>query len=344
MYLRENTRKVKIKDLEFGSNILIQTMLTTKTSNVAQVIKEINYLESIGCDIIRVSCLDELDVDAIKEIVKNINIPLVCDIHYNYKYAIKAIENGCHKIRINPGNIGEVKNVEEIIQTAKKYNVPIRIGINSGSLPKGIPNTPLGMVDTAGIYISMFERLGFFDIVVSLKGSNIDETYNACLLFSKQYDYPQHIGITEAGPMPTGVVKSTIGISKILNAGIGNTIRVSLTDDPINEVLAAKSILKYNNLLNKPSIDVISCPTCGRTIFDIKNIIKEVELFCATINKQLTISILACVVNGIGEGKGANIGIACSKDYSLLFIDGIEIKKIENKDVLTVLKEEIIKY
>lgn len=342
MILRNETVNFKIKNLDFGGNdkIYIQSMTNTKTSDVIATIKQIKELEQVGCEIIRVAIFDEADAYALKEIKQNINIPLVADIHFNPDLAIKSILNGADKIRLNPGNISDKIKIKEIVSLCKERNIPIRIGVNSGSLPKDLTKCPPDIVEAARRHISILEELDFKNICLSLKASDIDLAYESYKLAAETFPYPLHIGITEAGTAFSGLVKSSIGISKILNLGIGNTIRVSLTADPILEVKAAKEILKDLNLTNDIP-NLISCPTCGRIQYNMIPIAKEIEDYLSHINKNITIAVMGCAVNGPGEAKDADLGVAGGKGEAILFKKGKIIRKIKEKDIIEELKKEI---
>lgn len=341
---RENTNQIKLKNLILGGNnhIYIQSMCNIKTSHTSDVINQILALEKEGCEIIRVSVLDLDDAHAISTIVKNINIPLVADIHFDPELAIESIKSGVNAIRLNPGNIRNEEKLKEIILLCKEYNIPIRIGVNGGSLPDRQTPTPEAMIEAAKYHIDILEKYGFYNIVLSLKSSNIDIAYEAYKLASEKWPYPLHIGITEAGTLFSGCIKSAIGISKILLLGIGNTIRVSLTDDPIYEIRAAKEILKDLSLRdNIPNLT--SCPTCGRTQYNMIPIAQEIEKFLYTINANISVAVMGCIVNGPGEAKEADIGVAGGKGEALLFKHGKPIRKINEQEIVNELKTEILK-
>lgn len=342
MYLRNNTKSFKVKNLDFGGNdkVYIQSMTNTKTSDIINTIKQINELEKAGCEIIRVAIFDKADALAIKEIKRHINIPLVTDIHFDPELAILSILNGADKIRLNPGNISNKEKIEEIVELCKERNVPIRIGVNSGSLPRDLEKTKEGIVEAAKRHINILEKLNFKNICLSLKASDIDLAYESYKLASEIFPYPLHIGITESGTSFSGLIKSSIGISKILNLGIGNTIRVSLTDDPILEIKAAKEILKDLGI-RKDIPNLISCPTCGRIQYNMIPIAKEIENYLSTINKNITVAVMGCAVNGPGEAKDADLGIAGGKGEAILFKKGKIIRKISEKDIINELKKEI---
>ncbi len=343
MYLREKTLSFKLKNLEYGGNnhIFVQSMCNTKTKDVSSTVKQIKELEALGCEIIRVAVLDEDDAKSIGQIKSQISIPLVADIHFNPELAIIAIKQGVDKIRLNPGNINNEEKIKEIVNLCKERKIPIRIGVNAGSLPKDIAKpTAQNMIEAAKRHIQILENLNFTNISLSLKASNIDLTIEAYKLASEVFPYPLHVGITEAGTSFKGLIKSSIGISKILDLGIGNTIRVSLTDDPKYEVIAAKEILKELHLLeNIPTLT--SCPTCGRTQYDMIPIAKDIENYLNYVNKKIHVAIMGCAVNGPGEAKEADIGVAGGINEALLFKKGEVIRKIKAENILEELKKEI---
>jgi (E)-4-hydroxy-3-methylbut-2-enyl-diphosphate synthase len=327
MYKRNNTIEVKIKDKKIGSGnkILIQSMTNTKTKDIESTINQILELEKYGCDIIRVAVLDLDDAKAIKEIKKRINIPLVADIHFDPNLAIESILSGVDKIRLNPGNIKNKEKIVEIVNLCKERNIPIRIGVNGGSLPKGMKPTAKNMIKAAKMHISILEELNFNNIVLSLKASSIDLSLKAYKLAAKEFPYPLHVGITEAGTSFKGLIKSSIGLTKILELGIGDTIRVSLTGDPKDEVIAAKEILSNLHLIdNIPTFT--SCPTCGRCSYDMIPIAKEIEEYLNTVNKPIHVAVMGCAVNGPGEAKEADLGIAGGINEAILFKKGKKCK------------------
>ncbi len=343
MFKREQTRQFNLKNLKFGGNnhIYIQSMCNTKTSDIKNTVQQILELEELGCEIIRVSILDKEDAYSISNIKKEIHIPLVADIHFDPELALIAIEQGIDKIRLNPGNISDKKKIEEIVSQCKEKNIPIRIGVNGGSLPKDIAKpTPEHMIEAARRHITILENLNFHNICLSLKASSIDLTVKAYQLASQTFPYPLHIGITEAGTSFKGLIKSSIGISKILDLGIGNTIRVSLTDDPRYEVIAAKEILKELHF-KEDMPTFTSCPTCGRTQYNMIPIAKEIEAYLNHINKKIHVAVMGCVVNGPGEAREADIGIAGGKGEAILFKKGKIVKKIKEENILEELKKEI---
>jgi len=307
---RKDTRKIKVGNVTIGggSHVVIQSMTNTKTKDVEQTVKQVLELEKAGCEIVRVACLDEEDAKSIRYIKPKIHIPIVADIHFDYKIALKAIESGVDKLRINPGNIGGKERVQKVVNACKEKNIPIRIGVNGGSLEKellekyGGSPTPEAMVESAINHIRILEELEFYNICVSLKASNLDLCIKAYEKASESFNYPLHIGITESGTAFSGTVKSSIGLGVILRQGIGDTIRVSLSDNPIEEIKVAKEILKDCGLYKK-SPTFISCPTCGRTQIDLIPIAKEVEDFLQTIEADIKVAVMGCAVNGPRRSK-----------------------------------------
>ena len=342
MYLRNQTKIVKVGDRFLGGNnpILIQSMTNTKTKDVASTVKQILRLEKLGCDIIRVAVLDKEDAYSISKIKKQIHIPLVADIHFDPELALIAISEGIDKIRLNPGNIRDKDKIVEIVNRCKEKHIPIRIGVNAGSLPKGYEVNAKNMVKAAHDHIDILEALDFHDIVLSIKASNIDLAYEAYKLASEEFPYPLHIGITESGTAFKGLITSSIGLDRILSLGIGNTIRVSLTDNPEYEVMAAKDILKELKLINDvPTLT--SCPTCGRTQIDLIPIAKAVEEYLYTVKKNIHVAVMGCIVNGPGEAREADLGIAGGKGEALIFKKGVPVRKIKEQDIIAELKKEI---
>lgn len=344
---RNQTRSVMVGDIQIGGNdnVVIQSMTTTKPSDVDKTVEQINRLVEAGCQIVRVSCPTIEDAKAIKEIKKQVSCPIVADIHFNYLIALEAIEAGVDKIRINPGNIGNDERVEAVVNACKEKHVPIRIGVNAGSLEKhilekyGYP-TWEGMIESAKYHVDLLEKLDFHDIVISLKASSLDMAIKAYEEASEMFDYPLHVGITESGTGFGGTIKSSIGIGILLNQGIGNTIRVSISEDPVEEIKVAREILKDLNLItNMPTL--ISCPTCGRIAVDMFPIVHEIEDFLQTIKAPIKVSVLGCAVNGPGEAKEADIGIACARGEGLLFRHGVQIEKVKEEQLVDRLKAEI---
>jgi (E)-4-hydroxy-3-methylbut-2-enyl-diphosphate synthase len=349
MYTRNNVKKVKVGNIYIGgdNHVVVQSMTNTKTKDIKATVSQIKALEAVGCEIVRVAVLDMEDAIALKEIRSQINIPLVSDIHFDYRLAIQSIDSGVDKIRINPGNIGSDDFVKKVVDKCKEKNVPIRIGINSGSIEKHILEkygkpSPEAMVESAKYHVSLLEKFGFSDIIISLKSSNVLNTVKANELAANTFPYPLHLGITEAGTDFSGAISSSIGLGLLLNQGIGSTIRVSLTASPVEEIRVAKEILSNFGLYSKPKL--VSCPTCGRIQYNMIPIVKEIEEFLDTIHKNITVAIMGCAVNGPGEAKEANIAVAGGKSEALLFIDGVKKRKIKQEDLVEELKKEIIEY
>jgi (E)-4-hydroxy-3-methylbut-2-enyl-diphosphate synthase len=350
MIMRKNTKKIEVGKVPIGgkSPISIQSMTTSKTYDVDSIVEEIIRLEKAGCDLIRASLPDMDSIRAIPEIKNRINIPLIGDIHFNYKLALAAIEEGIDKIRINPGNIGSRKNVEKVLEKAKSYNIPIRIGVNSGSLEKDIFQkyghpTADAMLESAEKHLQICREFGFEELVVSLKSSDVLLMIEANRKFSAKHDYPLHLGVTEAGTGWKAELKSSIGIGTLLAEGIGDTIRVSLTDNPVREIETARQILKSLGLISG-GLDIISCPTCARTQADLVALVKELEERTGHIQKNLKIAVMGCAVNGPGEAREADLGIACGKNGGLLFKKGKVIKTIPEDQMISRLVEEIEKF
>lgn len=347
--MKRKTRVIQIKNLKMGgeNNIVIQSMTNTNTADTTATIKQINDLEKAGCQLVRVTVNNLKAAEAIEEIKKNINIPLVADIHFDYKLALLAIEKGIDKLRINPGNIGSDENVEKVVRAAKRGNIPIRIGVNSGSIEKEILQKygkPCAdaLVESAMYHVKLLEKFNFFDIVISLKSSNVKMMVEAYRKIANLTDYPLHLGVTEAGTKFQGTVKSAIGIGTLLVDGIGDTIRVSLTENPIEEIKVAKEILKVLDLSNE-GVEIISCPTCGRTEIDLIGLAKEVEKEFENEKNKFSIAVMGCVVNGPGEAKEADYGIAAGRGTGILFKKGEVIKKVAEKDLLVELRDLIKK-
>ncbi len=344
---RSKTRPVKVGNLTIGGSdeLFMQSMATTKTHDVEATVAEILRLEEAGCQIVRVACPDERAAYSIAEIKKRINIPLVVDIHFDYKLALIAIEQGADKIRINPGNIGRQWKVEAVVNAAKAKGIPIRIGVNAGSLEKkilekyGYP-TAQGMVESALHHIKILEDLDFHDIIVSLKASDVNLAVEAYKLAAAAFDYPLHLGITESGTLFAGSIKSAAGLGTLLSAGIGNTMRVSLSADPVQEIKVAKELLKVFGLSSN-SATLISCPTCGRIEIDLITIANEVEEYISNIKAPLKVAVLGCAVNGPGEAREADIGIAGARGEGLLFMHGKTVRKVPEATMVDELKKEI---
>ena len=350
--IRHKTKVVKIGDIRIGGSnpIAIQSMAKTKTGDIEKTVKQIRELENCGCEIIRVAVKDSRDAKAIKQIKALVNLPIVADIHFDWKLAIEAIDNGADKIRLNPGNIYKKEEVKEIISALKTAKIALRVGVNSGSV-KNLNFKNLSMPDrliTAALsYIKTIEKMKFYDLVISLKASNVLDTVEAYQKISKICDYPLHLGVTATGLPFRGVIKSSIAIGALLMQGIGDTIRISLTDTPKQEITAAKAVLEALNLRHFGP-QIISCPTCGRCEVDLVKIVKELESKLSTVNcKLLTrppkVAVMGCVVNGPGEAREADIGIAFGKSQGLLFRKGKAIKKIAFSDTINSLLEEMEK-
>ena len=345
---RTNTRAIKVGNVQIGNQnkVVIQSMCNTKTKDIKATVKQILDLEKAGCEIIRVACLDLEDAKAIKSIKQQIHIPIVADIHFDYKIALEAIDSGVDKVRINPGNIGSKEKVKAVVDKCKQNNIPIRIGVNAGSLERDLLDkyqrpTPEAMVESAKRHVKILEELDFFDIAISLKASDLDLCIKAYEMASKEFKYPMHLGITEAGTEFSGTIKSSIGLGILLKQGIGDTLRVSLSDDPIKEIKVAKEILKDCNLYkNNPTL--ISCPTCGRTQIDLIPMAKEIEEFLQGLNSNIKVAVMGCVVNGPGEAREADIGIAGGIREGILFKKGQIIKKVPQEKIVETLKEEIL--
>ena len=348
MYKRTETKPIYVGNVKIGGQdkVVIQSMCNTKTKDIKSTVEQIIRLENAGCEIVRVACLDIEDAKAIKEIKKEIHIPIVADIHFDYRIALEAIESGVDKIRINPGNIGSEEKIKAVVEACKNKKIPIRIGVNAGSLEKDIlekygkPCSD-GMIESAKRHVKILENLNFKDIAISLKASNLDMCVEAYEKAAKEFIYPLHLGITEAGTAFSGTIKSSIGLGIMLREGIGDTIRVSLSDDPVEEIAVCKEILKNCNLY-KNSPKLISCPTCGRIAYDLIPIAKEIEKFLQTLNVDITVAIMGCAVNGPGEAREADIGIAGGNKEGVLFKKGKIIKKIKQEEIVETLKKEIL--
>lgn len=341
------TKEVRIADKVIGGNnpILIQSMTNTKTEDVSATVAQINKLAAVGCDIIRCAVPTMEAAHALKEIKKSISIPLVADIHFDYKLAIAAMENGADKIRINPGNIGSVDRVKAVVDVAKERNIPIRVGVNSGSLEKNLVEkyngvTAEGIVESALDKVKIIEDMGYDNLVISIKSSDVLMCVKAHELISKKTSHPLHVGITEAGTLISGNIKSSIGLAMILGQGIGDTIRVSLTGDPIEEIKSAKIILRTLGL-RKGGVEVVSCPTCGRTKIDLIGLANKVETLVAGYPLDIKVAVMGCVVNGPGEAKEADLGIAGGIGEGLIIKHGETYKKVPEDKLLDELKYEL---
>lgn len=341
------TKVVKIGDRIIGGNnpILIQSMTNTKTEDITATVQQINELTELGCDIIRCAVPTMEAAEALKEIKKQIRIPLVADIHFDYKLAIAAIENGADKIRINPGNIGSTERVKAVVDAAKERNIPIRVGVNSGSLEKDLVEkyhgvTAEGIVESALDKVKLIEDMGYDNLVISIKSSNVMMCVKAHELIATQTVHPLHVGITEAGTLISGNIKSAIGLGLILNQGIGDTIRVSLTGSPLEEVKSAELILRTLGL-RTGGIEVVSCPTCGRTQIDLIGLANKVETIVSGYDLDIKVAVMGCVVNGPGEAKEADIGIAGGKGEGIIIKHGQVYKKVPENELLPALKYEL---
>lgn len=341
------TKSVKIGNIEIGgkSDVIIQSMTNSDTRDVYATVNQIRQLQEAGCELVRVSVLDEAAANAIKDIKKQIKIPLVADIHFDHRLAILSMENGVDKLRINPGNIGSEEKIKLVVDCAKDKGIPIRIGVNGGSLEKHILEkykhvTADALCESALYHVALLEKFGFNDIVISLKASNVKTMYQAYNKISSLVKYPLHLGVTEAGSFFQGTVKSSIGIGALLLNGIGDTIRVSLTEDPVEEIKVAKQILKVTEIRNE-GVEIISCPTCGRTQIDLINLAKKVEKEFGYIKKHMKIAVMGCVVNGPGEAREADIGVAGGNGVGLIFKKGEIIKKVNEDEIIAALREII---
>ena len=330
-----------------GAPVVVQSMTCTDTADAQATLAQVCALAQAGCDIVRVSVPTEAALEGFRTICAESPVPIVADIHFNHKLAIGAVEAGASKLRINPGNIGDEDRIRQVVEMAKEKHIPIRIGVNSGSLEKELVEkyggvTPQGLVESALKHVKILETYDFHDIVVSIKASDVPFSLEAYRILSESIPYPIHVGITEAGTVYIGTIKSAVGIGAILAMGIGDTIRVSLTGDPVEEVRAAKEILKCLGL-RKFGIELISCPTCGRTQIDLISIANEVEKRCASIKKDIKVAVMGCVVNGPGEAKEADIGIAGGNGVGILFKKGELIRKVDESQLVDALMEEIDK-
>ncbi len=340
--IRRKTKVIKVGDIKIGGDnpISVQSMTNTLTNDVKSTINQINQISEAGADIVRVSCPDENSTKALKQIIKNINVPIVADIHFHYKRAIEAADNGAHCLRINPGNIGDDNKIKEVIQSAKSNNCALRIGVNAGSLEKDILEKykepcPEALVESAIRNIKMIEDLDFYNFKVSVKSSDVFLSIKSYRELSKKTNYPLHLGITEAGSFIPGSIKSAIGLGSLLMDGIGDTIRVSLSDDPVEEVKIGNEILKSIGLKNR-GVKIISCPSCARQGFQVIETVKVLEEKLAHIREPITLSIIGCVVNGPGEAALTDIGITGGgKDSNMLYLSGVQSEKLKNKDIIS---------
>ena len=345
--MRKKTKLVQIGDKQIGAGlpILIQSMCNTKTEDVKSTVEQILRLEDAGCDIIRVAVPNTEAASAIAQIKKQIHIPLVADIHFDYRLALETIKAGCDKIRINPGNIGSTERIKAVVDACRERNLPIRVGVNSGSLEKNLIEkyggvTAEGIVESALDKVRIIEDMDYNNMVISIKSSDVMMCVKAHELISEKTDYPLHIGITESGTVKRGMIKSSLGLGIILYQGIGDTIRVSLTGDPVEEIFAGKLILS-NLGLKKSGIEVVSCPTCGRTNIDLIGLAGKVEKLVEDYDLNIKVAVMGCVVNGPGEAKEADIGIAGGIGEGLLIKRGKVVKKLPESELLKALKEEL---
>jgi len=341
---RKKTKAISVRGIKIGGNapVVIQSMTNTPSGDIDGTLKQIEKLTAAGCQIVRIAVPDENSVNSFKQIRKQTDVALVADIHFNYKLAIAAIEAGADKIRINPGNIGSDQRVKMVVDAAASANIPIRIGVNSGSLEKKLlqkygGSSPEALLESAQNYISMMNSWNFQNIIISIKASDVLTTIRACRLLANHSDVPQHIGITESGTVRSGSIRSAVGIGTLLAEGIGDTIRVSLSGDPVEEIYVAKEILKSLDLMKGPV--VIACPTCGRTQIDVASLASQVEQIISRIQVPIKIAVMGCVVNGPGEARDADIGIAGGKHEGLLFIKGEPVCKVPENELLGKFRE-----
>ncbi|MGX8851515.1 flavodoxin-dependent (E)-4-hydroxy-3-methylbut-2-enyl-diphosphate synthase [Amedibacillus sp. YH-ame10] len=347
---RTETRSIRVKDVQIGAQnrVVIQSMCNTRTKDIKATVDQILKLESVGCEMVRLAIIDMEDATAIQSIKAQTHIPLVADIHFDYRLAIACVESGIDKIRLNPGNIGSKENVEAVVAICKERNIPIRIGINSGSLEKDIHEkygkpTAEGMMESAKRHVSILEELDFRDIVLSFKSSDPLLCIEAYRLASTTFPYPLHLGVTEAGTYIGSAIKSSMALGTLLNEGIGDTIRISVNGDPVNEITIVKQLLKCCGLLhNTPNL--IACPTCGRTAWDMQPIVNEMETFLQGINCDISVAIMGCAVNGPGEAKHADIAIAGGHNEGLLIKKGVVIEKLPQEKIVERLKQEILAF
>lgn len=343
MYKRENTRQFNIGSVKIGGDapVTVQSMTNTKTADVPATVNQIERLTEAGCEIVRVTVPDMQSAEALREIKRKIKIPLVADIHFDYRLALESIKSGADKIRLNPGNIGGAEHVKAVLTAAKERDIPIRIGVNSGSVERellekyGAP-TPQAVVESAERHIKILEDNGFENIVVSLKMSDALGTIEAYKIFAEKWDIPLHVGVTEAGTVKAGSIKSAVGIGSVLSQGIGNTIRVSLTGDPVEEIFVARQILKSLKLLPL-GVNIVSCPTCGRTNVDLPSLAEKIEKALAAYKKNIAVAVMGCAVNGPGEAREADYGVACGKGDGLLFKKGKTVKKVKEDEIVREL-------
>lgn len=345
--MRRNTRTIRLGNVAIGGDnpVVVQSMTTTDTRDVKASIEQIRALEAAGCELARLAVIDKEAARAIKDIKKGVDIPLVADIHFDYKLALESLESGVDGLRLNPGNLGDRKKIKEVVKLSKERSVPIRIGVNGGSLDKKLMEKHGGlckeaMVESAMEHVKLLEDMDFRDIKISLKSSSVLLSLDAYRLMADTVDYPLHIGITEAGTRERGLIKSAMGLGMLLNEGIGDTIRVSLTSDPVDEVWAAYEILRAMGLRHRGA-ELISCPTCGRTEIDLISTAEEVDRRIRKISKPIKVAVMGCVVNGPGEAREADVGIAGGRGFAFLFKKGEIIKKIAQEEMVTELMNEI---
>lgn len=348
MRTRLETRIVQIGNLALGGSekVLIQSMSNVKTSRVEEVVAQLSRCQKLGADLMRVSILDEEDAKALRLITDRVDIPLVADIHFDYRLALLSIENGAKAIRLNPGNIGSLDNVRQVVELAKKRRIPIRIGVNAGSLgpyeKKGL-SIPEALIEAAKEHVRLLESLDFSDIVISLKTSSVLDTVKAYELAASTFPYPLHLGLTEAGPTEDSLILSSAALSPLLLKGLGDTIRISMSDTPEREIVAAKKLLKGLGLYKGKTPTLISCPTCGRTEVDLLPLSKRVGQYLETLNKDITVAIMGCIVNGPGEAKKADVGLAGGHNHYALFKKGEVIRTLKEDEAYDALIEEIEK-
>lgn len=342
MNKREETRAVRVGNVALGgqNRVIIQSMTNTKTHDIEATVAQIERLEKAGCEIVRVAVLQKEDACAIADIRKRIHIPIVADIHFNPDFAILAIENGVDKIRLNPGNIEDESKIRTIVELAKNRGVPIRIGINAGSLNKKYEHSTDAMIASAYDHLRILDALDFHDVVLSFKSSDALETIEVYRKAAETFPYPLHLGVTEAGPLVDSSIKSAFALGTLLNEGIGDTIRISISDDPVKEIAVAKKLLKTVGL-RKDVPTLISCPTCGRIQYDMLPIVAEIEEYLSTVNKDIKVAIMGCAVNGPGEASAADIGVAGGKESALLFKKGKIVRSFPQEEIVQVLKSEI---
>ena len=339
---RTETRPIQVGGVQIGgqNKVIIQSMTNTKTKDVEATVSQIKRLEEAGCEIIRVAILDMEDAKAVKQIKERISIPLVCDIHFNPDFALEAIANGTDKIRLNPGNIENEDKIKEIVRACKERHIPIRIGINAGSLNRKYQHSEEAMIESAKDHLRILEALDFHDVCLSFKSSDPLECIKAYELAAKTFPYPLHLGVTEAGGLLNSTIKSSLALGNLLLDGIGDTIRISISDDPVEEIKVAKMLLRACNL-KRDVPNLISCPTCGRIQYDMLPIVKEMEAYLENVHKDVSVAIMGCPVNGPQEASRADIGVAGGKDQAILFKKGQIIRAIPQDEIIKTLKEEI---